>query len=501
MTLVTRAIALLTATLSVAALAPTAGAAPAPERSRSSAALDWATCGDGLECATLDVPVDYAQSGGEQVGIAIARRPAGDPDRRIGSLVVNYGGPGDPGTETLRVLGDSMPRSIRERFDVVSFDPRGTGKSRVIDCVDDATFERLLGEDPTPDGPDDLPRFYDGSNSTVDFVQVCIEKFGPWLAGVGTRNVARDLDRIRAALGDRRLSFLGYSYGTVIGAVYAQLFPKRVRTMVLDSAVNLSDTPQSTQLGNLRGFEKALDAFLADCADDTSCGFHSGGNPRQALDRLRDRFERGLVVASNDGREAGVSAFYGAVLGALYDRRNGWPLLAAALHQVADDDDGSLLMFLSDTWAGRRDDGTYDNLREAIGFITCDDRPDTFVPFDEYRSTFDRYSSEFPFFGRIVAAYPVGCDPRIPRPAAGTALDDVRTDVAPPVLVIGTTGDPATPYAGARDLRRRLGGSRLLTFVSTEHGSYGKGIACIDDEVDRYLIARRLPPRGARCKT
>jgi hypothetical protein len=136
----------------------------------------------------------------------------------------------------------------------------------------------------------------------------------------------------------------------------------------------------------------------------------------------------------------------------------------------------------------------------VIGFITCDDQPDPFVPFDEYRATFERYSSEYPFFGRIVAAYPVGCDPRMPRPAADDVLDDVRTATAAPALVIGTTGDPATPYAGARDLQQRLTGSRLLTFVSTEHGSYAKGIPCIDDAVDRYLLTRRLPHRGLRCK-
>jgi len=462
--------------------------------------LRWKQCGGGLECTSLDVPVDYNQPNGEQLTIAVARRPASDPRHSIGSLVVNWGGPGDPGTETLRLFADSFPREIRRHFDLVSFDPRGTGSSRPIDCVDDATFERLLNEDPTPDTPGELPHFYDGSNSAVDFIQACIDKFGPWLAGVGSRNVARDLDRMRAAMSERRLNFLGYSYGTVIGAVYAQLFPHRVRTMVLDSAVNLSDTEQSAQLGNLRGFERALDGFLTDCASKRDCAFRSNGKPRRALEQLRDRFEGGLTVPTDDGRTAGEATFYAALLGALYDRETGWPLLAAALHQVVAKHDGSLLALTADTQTGRRENGTYDNIREAIGFITCDDRPDPLVPFDEYRTTFEQYSREYPFFGRFVAAYPLGCDPRLPRPAPGTALDDVRTADAPPVLVIGTTRDPATPYSGARDLQRRLRGSRLLTFVSTEHGSYGKGITCIDDAVDRYLVRRSLPPRGVRCQ-
>lgn len=461
--------------------------------------IEWTGCRGGLECATVTVPVDYAQPDGEQLDLAVARRPAGDARHRIGSLVVNWGGPGDPGTETLRLLGDSFPAEIRRRFDIVSFDPRGTGASRPVDCVDDATFERVLDEDPTPDTPDDLRHFYDGTNSSVDFVQVCLDKFGSWLGAVGSRNVARDMDRIRAALGESRLSFLGYSYGTVIGAVYAQEFPTRVRTMVLDSAVNLSDTLDSAQVGNLRGFEGALDEFLADCADDTECAFHSGGNPRAALERLRDRFEAGLQLKTDDGRTAGEADFYAALLGALYDRSNGWPILATALHDAVDGGSGTLLALVADTQAGRREDGTYDGIRESIGFITCDDKPDPLAPFEEYQQRFDRFSRQFPFFGPFVAAYPLGCDPRIPRPAATDTVGDVRVTDAPPVLVIGTTRDPATPYAGARDLQQRLAGSRLLTFESTEHGSYSKGVACIDDAVDAYLLRRTLPPRGTRC--
>jgi pimeloyl-ACP methyl ester carboxylesterase len=477
-----------------------AGAIVTSSPASAAQALQWERCGRRLECTTLDVPVDYTQPDGEQVTLKIARQRAGDRRHRVGTLVVNWGGPGDPGTETLRLAGSSFPAEIRERFDIVSFDPRGTGASRPIDCVDDSTFERLLAEDPTPDTPDDLAHFYDGSNSEVDFIQTCVQKFGPWLAAVGTRNVVRDLDRIRAALGEEKLNFLGYSYGTVMGAVYAQLFPERVRTMVLDSAVNLSETLESAQVANLEGFEQALDEFLRDCASDERCGFHSDGDPRRALEQLRDRFEQGLTVATGDGRTAGEATFYAALLGALYDRQTGWPILAAALHQVVDDENGTLLALLADSQTGRRDDGTYDNIRESIGFITCSDRPDALVPFEEYRAAFEQHAKKYPFFGRFVAAYPLGCDPRAPLPEAGTALDDVRTSEAPPAIVIGTTGDPATPYAGARDLRRRLEGSRLLTFESTEHGSYAKGVDCIDDAVDRYLVDRVLPPRGTRCQ-
>ena len=314
--------------LVAAPLTPAAGAA-------ARGTLAWSGCGGGVECATLAVPVDYRDPSGPGLDVALARIPARDPGHRIGSLVVNYGGPGDPGTQTLRLAGSSVPAAVRDRFDLVSFDPRGTGASKPIDCVDDATADRLFAEDPTPDTPADLPGFYAGTNSSVDVTAVCIQKYGMWLAQVGTRNVARDLERIRAALGDKRLTFLGYSYGTVLGAVYAELYPRHVRAMVLDSAVDLSNTAQNEELGNAEGFEAALDSFLADCAANDGCAFNSRGDPKAALERLRDQFEGGLTLRTSDGRRAGQAAFYLAMIAALYDEQNGWPALASALRSAA----------------------------------------------------------------------------------------------------------------------------------------------------------------------
>lgn len=460
-------------------------------------AVVWQECGAGFQCAELDVPVDYEAPTGEQVSIALARLPAADAAQRIGSLFVNYGGPGDPATETLQAAAPELPQEIRNRFDIVAFDPRGTGSSRPVDCVDDPTFERLWAEDPTPDSPDELPGYYDGTFSSVDFVQACVTVQGAWLGKVGTRNVARDLDRVRVALGERKLTFLGFSYGTVIGAVYAQLFPTRVRAMALDGAVNLSIDAEAEQEGNLVGFERALDTFLAACAADPGCSFHSGGDPRRALEDLRARFEGGLVLEAPDGRIAGVSAFYTTLLAALYQREF-WPILADALAAAADGE-GDALRQITDLYTGRRDDGTYNNFQEAIGVINCADRFDDLVSFDEYRLTLDQYRVDFPFFGPILAAFPLGCDPRFPEPTASEQVGNVRARRAPPILVIGNTEDPATPYEGAQDLRRRLRGSRLLTFEATQHGAYGQGSACIDDAVNRYLVDLTLPPRGTRC--
>lgn len=470
-----------------------AGAAPI-------GSLAWKGCGDSLECTTLSVPVDWSQPAGPHVALAVARRPAKDQQHRLGSLVINYGGPGDPGTQSLRLGSGDVPAAIRDRFDLVSFDPRGTGASRPIACVDDATYDRVLAQDPTPDTPGELLSFYKGTNGPIDLVQACIDKQGAWLAQVGTRNTARDLEALRVAIGDPKLNFLGYSYGTVIGAVYAQMYPNRVRALVLDGAVNLSSSASSELRDNAIGFEHALDAFLADCSAHARCSFHQHGDPRAALDQLRQQFESGTVLRVGDGRQAGATMFYLALASGLYDRANGWPFLAKGLAGAVRGS-GSGLAALADLLSGRGPDGHFDNLQEALATIRCDDRHDPMVSFTDYQTAYAQYTHQFPIFGAFLASSPLGCDPRLPAPPVAEQVGDLRVNTAPPILIVGTTGDPATPYTGALDLQQRLRRSRLLTLVSTEHAGYGKGITCVDNAVDRYLLGRVLPPSGQRCRT
>jgi pimeloyl-ACP methyl ester carboxylesterase len=473
---------------------PTAGAG-----TTASPELTWRGCRDGLECATLEVPVDYSVPDGEQVGIAIIRRAATDSENRIGSLIVNYGGPGDPGTETFRLAHQSLPEVVRERFDLVSFDPRGTGRSRPIDCIDDRTFDDAWTEDVTPDDESELPSFYDGTAFSIDLFGECVARQGDWLAHVGTRNVARDLDRLRVALGDDKLTYLGYSYGTVIGAVYAQEHPDRVRALVLDSAVNLSTTAEQRQRGNARGFERTLDRFLDDCAADSECSYHSDGHPREALLQLRDELEGGVRIDGADGRSVGITELYVAMLAALYQEET-WPTLAEALRAADHESDGALLQRLSDLYAGRREDGTYTNIQEAISVINCADQPLERVTFEEFAARFDDFVDRYPIFGRAFAGSPLGCDPRLPAPSPEERLGDVRTTEAPAVLVVVVTDDPVTPAAGSIDLRKRLAGSRLLTLDATRHAAYGFGVACIDDAVNDYLVTLELPRPKTVCE-
>jgi pimeloyl-ACP methyl ester carboxylesterase len=473
--------------------------------SSSSGLSAWHSCGGKLQCATLTVPVDYTQPDGEQVGIAVSRLRATQPARRLGSLVFNFGGPGDAGSQTLPGYAEQIPDAIRQRYDLVSFDPRGTGKSRPVECIDDATADRLNAVDPTPNSDAELQSFYDGTHEPVDVVARCVARNGAWLAQLGSRNVARDLDRLRTALGEDTLSFVGYSYGTVIGSVYAQMFPTRVGHMVLDSPVDLSADALDELRGNAQGFEQALDDFLADCAKNRKCSFSSGGDPTAALTALRGRFEQGLELPTVDlstgaksKRKAGVAAFYTAMISALYDRQYGWPQLADALND-ARSGDGSYLLALADLYDGRHEDGTYDNIDQVIGAILCDDRDDATPSFDDFHAEYEREVAQYPLLGAFVGSTPLGCDPRLPRPAASEQVGDVHVTDAAPILVVGTTRDPATPFTGAQDLVTRLAGSRLLTFDSTEHTAYTKN-ACIDRAVNAYLLKGTLPAEGTVCQ-
>jgi pimeloyl-ACP methyl ester carboxylesterase len=495
-----------TMVVTVASGAPAVGArtdAAVTAVAPPSSTLSWSACGKGFECATLLVPADYRNANGDHIPLALARKPATDPAARIGSLLVNFGGPGDAGTETLRNFVPTVSSEIKRRFDLVSFDPRGVGASAAVACVDDATLDALRLVDPTPNSPDDLRQFYDGTNRPVDQTQACIDKYGLRLTQLGSRNVARDVDAIRVALGERKLTFLGFSYGSVIGALYAQLFPDNIRAMAIDGPVDLSIGPQEELITGAAAFEHALDAFLADCAKRSACRFHQNGHPAASLSVLQRRFEDGLMLpthaanGSPQSRQAGADAFYTAMIAALYDRSSGWPALAAGL-ALAATGDGSVLQALADLYDGRHDDGTYSNLAQVIDVILCDDRHDARSSFDDYVANFRTLSARYPFFGALFGASPIGCDPRLPAPAPEDTVGDVRARPSKPVLVVGTTHDPATPYSGAKDFARRLRGSRLLTFANTEHGAYGHS-ACIDHAVDAYLVRGALPKIGTRC--
>jgi pimeloyl-ACP methyl ester carboxylesterase len=485
------------AALLTALVLTTGAAAPLPAFDTT---LVWSDCGDGWQCATLTVPVDWRNRTSETVGLSLIRRPAASPGERVGALLVNPGGPGVGGTTYIRAAWPRLPEVVKSRFDLVSWDPRGTGTSRPVDCVDDAFLDLGDAVAPVPDTAAalDVVRRYNRA-----FARGCTERNGSYAGEVGTRNSARDLEAIRIALGEPSLNYVGFSYGTVLGMTYAQMFPTTVRAMVLDGPPDYWQPQLDSAYAQAAGFMRALDGFLGWCEQSTSCALREAGSPRAVFDQLLARMNGSPLPA--EYRQSGVtrrgtltaSLFEYAVISMLYDEARGWPALGRALDALTRDDAGPLLL-LADSYLGRRPDGTWSSLVEANAVISCVDRPDP-KPRRAARELADviRFQSELPPWG---GGWAVSTCAGMPKPARGDKLGKGRVTGTAPILVVGTTGDPATPYAGAERMVSRIAGSGLLTFDSTEHTAYGTARStCIDNAVDRYLTDLVMPAAGTRC--
>ncbi len=445
-------------TTTTSTTAPPTTAPPLPAFDRT---LNWTDCGDGFQCATLTVPVDWSQPTGETMGLALTRLPAADPAQRIGSLVVNYGGPGEGGVDYLHQTYGRLPPEIRNRFDVVSFDPRGTGASRPIDCVDDAALDESMN----------LPTFFDTEAAlqaqqqwNATYAQGCTQRMGAYAGQVGTRNVARDLEAIRLALGDPQLTYLGYSYGTILGQAYAQMYPKTVRAMVLDGPPDYSLSIRDYNYQQAKGFADALNAFLAWC-EQTQCSLASVGNPRDVLNGLVERTKTETIPAdytANGVTRNGVlngNSLQTGVLSLLYDQQRGWPLLADALRSAAANNWGGPLLAYSDSYLGRDPNGRYTStIVEANSVINCVDRPAAKVQ-PTQRAGARRHRgvpAAAPAVGWLVGAAPVRRDAqaREGRQARQAAGERHRTD--PGDRQHRRPGHALRGRAGHRRPRRRL---------------------------------------------
>ncbi|MET0626939.1 MAG: alpha/beta hydrolase [Acidimicrobiia bacterium] len=460
--------------------------------------IAWVPCHDTWECGTLNVPVDWTTGGSDQVPLAVARHAATSPDERIGVLAVNPGGPGQGGVDYLPQLINRFPDTVLARFDIVTWDPRGTGHSRPVDCVDDA----FLDTD-TPIVPDTAAELTVARDYSAAFARGCTQRMGAYAGQVGTRNSARDLEAIRIALGEQQLNYLGFSYGVVLGMTYAQMFPGAVRTMVLDGPPDYWQPSLEYAYAQAAGFKQAFDAFLDWCEQDQSCALRSVAPPREAFESLRASLQTTPIAAEytlDDVTRSGTvteATMANAVIGSMYDER-WWPTLADALDLAARDGDGSGLLERADDFVGRHPDGTWDSLYEAFLTINCVDRPDR-APRSAAHELADilRFQNDLPPWGGSWATS--GCV-GMPKAAKGDKLGDVRVAGTPPVLVVATTGDPATPYSGAAGVVARIAGAGLLTFESTDHTAFGTGRSdCIDAAVTSYLVDATLPAPDTRC--
>jgi pimeloyl-ACP methyl ester carboxylesterase len=453
--------------------------------------IRWTACGDGFDCGSLAVPLDDEEPAGRTLDLALVRAPARDPDRRIGSLVVNPGGPGASGVAYVRSLVPVLPAALRDRFDIVGFDPRGVGASGAVECGTD--IDPLFDQDFAPETNAARAALLRAFASVVDGC----ERTSSWLLPhVATVDTARDLDRIRAALGDRRLTFLGQSYGTYLGTVYASAYPGRVRAIVMDGAIDPGADGSAVALGQASGFEHALDDFLADCSRRDSCAFHHRGDAAAAYDALRARAEEApLTTSGHAGRTLNRTRFDAAVLESLYSGRAGWQGLADALHD-AERGDASTLLTRADAFVGRGASGTQHDALDAFWAISCLDGP-LVGDVDAAAQLQARAEALAPRLGGFLVNFSLACS--IWPVAPVTSPRSLDAAGAPALLVIGTTQDPATPLVSARLLTRSLDRARLLVAAGEQHASFATGNRCVDRAVTRYLVDRTLPPKGTRC--
>ncbi|MEW9530540.1 alpha/beta hydrolase [Microbispora sp. NPDC049125] len=447
--------------------------------------LSWSACGNGFECAMLAVPLDYAHPAKERISISVIRLPASGRDR-IGSLVLNPGGPGGSGVDYARSAASVVSPQLRARFDIVGFDPRGVADSSPVRCLNGPQFDQYIALDPTPDTPAEKEALEQGARR---FAEGCQARSGGLLAHVGTPDAARDMDVLRAALGDSKLTYLGKSYGTLLGATYADLFPGKVRALVLDGALNPAAPRAETAAIQARGFETAFRSFARDCFTAKDCPFKGRTADKAAaeLTALLHKVDTTPLRNTLDKRTINESAVVTGVIAPLYDQK-AWPYLRQGL-AAAFKGDGTTLLRFADFYYSRREDGSYPNETDAQTAVNCLDRP--------YSATAAAPVKQSSLLGDYVTA---GGDPCKYWPVKSTTTPHaLHAKGAPPIMVVGTIRDPATPYQWAKALASQLSSGRLLTFDGDGHTAYRTGSSCVDTQVDRYLLSLTPPTAGARC--
>ena len=462
-----------------------ASTTPAP----TPAALSWKPCGTGLECATLPVPLDYAHPGGRQVGLALERHRATGPGR-IGSLLLNPGGPGETGVGSMSLFMSILSPAIQSHFDLLAFDPRGVGQSDGVECLNGPQLDHYYDVDP-------VPRTQAQEQAIIDldrqFVAGCQAHSGDLLPFVGTVNAARDMDLIRQAVGDAKLTYLGFSYGSLLGTVYAGLFPTHIRALTVDGALDPALDPVVATDQQSAALDHALTDFFTYCTSTPSCAWKPGANPRAAFDSLMTSIRNHPL--SVGARTVGAGEAFVGVVAPLYSR-DSWPDLAIAL-QRAFEGDGSVLLQFFDVYSQRRPDGTYPVIASANTAVNCADQawPTDLSVYAGLASAAAAQAPEFGvanlYSGVLCSVWPFRTTQKPgPITAAGS----------PPIVVVGSTHDPITPYSWAQALAHELQHGVLLTRVGEGHAAY-QFSACIRGYVDAYLINLTVPPAATTCSS
>ena len=442
--------------------------------------LDWQNCGNGMQCATTKAPLDYADPAAQAITLSLARRPA-TAEPRLGSLFVNPGGPGSGG----RGLAAGFVNKGLEQYDIVGWDPRGTGESTPVRCYGDREVDAYLLLDASPDDPTERA---DLVKATAEFGASCWQQSGRLLEHITTIDTVRDLDLLRALVGDQKLNYYGYSYGTEIGATYAELFPFNVGHLGLDAAVNITDSDEVIQA---MGFDLALGNFASWCAEEKCVLGSSKDEVLAAITTLFDDLDA-KPVAVGDRLLTQSLAMLG-VAQLLYGGKPAWQSLASYV-AWARQGSGEALLWVADQMQGRDEKGRYSTMYFAFPAISCADHPDNGVLDADSIWIDDQVKA--PIFGRYFGPQ-YTCTLWPVRPSVQL---DLRGVGAAPILVVGGTGDNATPYQHAVTMASQLESAVLLTYEGEGHGTYGHKSSCVDQIVVAYFVKDQLPADGTTCR-
>ena len=456
--------------------------------------LRWASCDKVFQCTRLLVPFDYSRPAGHRFSLPVIKLPASNPAKRIGALLVNPGGPGASGVGYALQARSEIAAPVRARFDIVGFDPRGVGSSvPALHCLAGSQLDTYFA---TNDMPATAAQLATVVSESKLFARGCARESAALLPYVGTRDAARDMDVLRAALGDAKLTYLGKSYGTYLGTWYAQLFPSHVRALVLDGAIDPGISSLSMNVAQARGFEVALRAFVADCVAQAGCPL-GRGSVAAGLARIQGLVSRATAHPLRndlDSQPADGAMLLNGIATALYSQGY-WPTLREAL-AAAFRGDGTVLVELANALYERSSSGQYSNLADANTAVNCLDRPWP-AGLAAWRAAAAAAARAAPLFGAPIMWGSLPCAFWPVRPALPVSI---RAAGAPPILVVGNKNDPATPYRWAQALSRDLASGVLLGWDGNGHTAYMMGSPCVDSIVNRYLISLTVPRNGTVCR-
>ncbi|MCC9146653.1 MULTISPECIES: alpha/beta hydrolase [unclassified Arthrobacter] len=474
------------------AAADVIGDVPGELREFYSQDVDWTGCEDDFRCATVTVPMDYADPGAGTVELSVIMAEA-DGDAR-GTVLINPGGPGGSGYDAVSQSMESITSDrLRDNFNLLGFDPRGVGRSTPVKCLSDQEMDEARAEYIDASTPEGLAA---SRLSAKEFADACAAETGELLGFVDTASAARDMDILRAVAGDEKLNYLGFSYGTYLGATYAELFPEKVGRLVLDGALDPSSSNEDITLGQARAFEKAIRAYVEDCVAGSGCPLD--GSADDGVAAIRDLLAsvEARPMTAGDGRLVTVSTFVSGFILPLYDDAN-WPVLSQALESALQGDDPTYMLRLADISADRAEDGTYrSNSTVAFNAVNCLDYP---MVSDDAQMAADalELAAASPTIGKYLAYGGVTCEAWPHGPV--NEPHPIKASGAADLLVIGTTGDPATPYEWSEALAAQLESAVLVTWEGEGHTAYGRGSQCVEDTVDDYFIDGTVPKDNTVC--